>query len=448
MKVFNKKLKITIILCFSIILLLFLNNFNLHHKISNKYKVVLDTKMLQNKIDSLQNGDTLTIPKGTYNISQLILKDKNNIKIKGLCTLYQTSGIKDNWSYNHVLSQQPTLVIKNCNNIKIEDISIRNKYEAIYIENSPNTTISNVKIDGQNLSTFSGIFINSSKVKIKNCKIENCSTKPKWDGNRNTYTTAGGNGIQISTSKYIYIENNEIVNNAMNGVFVFASSYTYINNNKINSNGMSGIQIAFASGDKALLSKNYKILNNTIENNYSDGIDINNRSNILITSIKAEIINNHLNNNGFINNHQTQDGSGIATLIGIKDVLLKNNITYNCSRAGIYMYKVNNINITSNNIEKLQNTKDEGIYVEDSKNIYITNNTIKTANKEGIKLFGIVDNIIISKCNISTTSAALSLPTNTKYNNVIIKDNILKTGKMINNVVDLTNNYISQLKIK
>src|SRR5690606_22477598 len=106
-----------------------------------------------------------------------------------------------------------------------------------------------------------------------------------------------------------------------NGVFTHSTPDVEVSNNHIYNNGMSAIQVAFGTGG---IEKNYQFRGNIMEGNAADAIDINNRSLEKYLDINCLIEDNTSRNNGFVRGKSTPDGSGIATLINVSGVNLRN----------------------------------------------------------------------------------------------------------------------------
>src|SRR5690606_37510450 len=121
-----------------------------------------------------------------------------------------------------------------------------------------------------------------------------------------------------------------------------------IDRNRISHNGMSAVQIAFVS---AALEKKFTITNNRFEHNAADAIDINNRTSHQAVSIDGLIASNYSVNNGFVNESGTPDGSGIATLINVSDVVIRNNRSLKNNRPALYLENCGNIDFDSNHTD-------------------------------------------------------------------------------------------------
>lgn len=402
----------------------------LNDNINNISKVA--TKDLKKSFNDINDGETLVIS-GDFTVDQIAIRNKKNVTLKFKGTISQKVTVKDDYSYDHALSNQPLFVIENCENIIIEDYKALPQYEGIYINNS-SATIRGGKIDGQHKSTFNAFHVYSKKdVIIDGVTIENCGVMPVWNGSVNPYAM-GGHGFHLSVSEHITIQNCVARNNAMNGIFLFACSNITLTNNLCERNGMSGIQIAFG-GDYCT---NYKVINNTCLDNFSDGLDINNGTDTT-HRINAVIQGNIFKNNGFMGQYVTQDGSGVATLVNVTDVTIIGNECYNPARSGLYIRKCSNINISSNIIEKINNVS-ENVYLENCKDMIITGNKFSSVG-EGVKFYGNNKNIRIVN-NTIIADSSLVLPNEIGLDNVVVENNYMELKTSINCQVDLINNII------
>ena len=396
------------------------------------------TTTLQAKINALTDGDTLWI-RGIYKVSQLNLTGKKNIKIDGNGTIIQSLPLSEigTCSMEHPCSFKALLSIDDCDDVTIGKVTLNPIHEAIYVVNSRDTLIHKTKIDGKHTSKFSGIFINSDDVTVSRCSIKNCGTLPVWDGTKNPYAYC--HGVAGSVCSNIKILNCNIRGNGENGVYTFACSHVTVKGNDIVGNGMSGIQFAFASPNLVTYT-HYKVLNNIIEDNYSDGLDINNTTNIIVDA-HVIIKGNHFKHNGFMGNNKTQDGSGIATLTYVKNIIIEDNDCYDSNRFGLYMNICENVRVGINNVDNVNGTGG-GILIENSSNILLNGININTIG-EGIKIYGTLKDITITNCKVVTDGLSLVLPsTNTIYDNIKIDNNTFIGNGNVNGVINMSNCYI------
>ena len=392
--------------------------------------------------NTIEDGETILI-KGDFTVDQIKLNEKNNVTLLFDGLIKQQPTVTDTYTYEHCLSNQPLLVIKRCENITIKNYKCEPVHEGVYIEDSSGQVLGG-KIDGLGTSKFNGFHIYHTsktykgKLLIDGMKVVSCGTMPVWDSvnNKNPFAM-GGHGIHLSSAKYVTITNCLCEENAMNGIFLFASRDVSILNNIIENNGMSGIQIAF--GGSKDMTQNYRIIGNSILNNYADGLDINNNTGDS-RIIELVLEGNLFKNNGFMNGNVTQDGSGIATLVGVGGCSITGNRCFNSARTGIFIVNCEDIVINGNTVRKSNNIA-QLVYINNSSFVTINGNNFYGSG-EGIKLDRKVENITIKGNNIFA-SCGLVLPNETEYFLVSASENTITSGMTINAVIDLINNNLN-----
>lgn len=364
----------------------------------------------QTFLNNLENNKSVIINTEITG-SNYLLRNKENLNI-----VFNANCIHENNStfiptQDNPISNDGFLIISNCNNIVIDGLNIISKYEGIIIKDCNNITIRNISIQGGSKSKGNSISISGSKkIVCNNINVKNHGVMPTYDtlNKRNNYSV--GHGIGVYLSDNVTVENSYFYRVCQNGLYTYASRNITFNNNHIEECGMSGVQIAFGVGDE----NNFYVINNTITNNYSDGIDIFNAMSKR-WDISCVIQNNNLTGNGFFNCDKakiTQDGSGIATLINLSGVNISNNKSVNSSRTGIHIDNCENISCSNNTIKR-ENYGDGGVlYIGRSKNILIDNMYMYytlEVNEHAIALdtnYGDLSNIIISNSYLYTKTSA------------------------------------------
>src|SRR5690606_19579304 len=151
-----------------------------------------------------------------------------------------------------------------------------------------------------------------------------------------------GTGIRVQTCQQIRIQNSHIHRNAENGIFLHSCENVDIRRNNIHRNGMSGIQVAFGSLG---IERNYRITGNDLVGNAADAIDINNPETSKTVDISAYIAENSSSSSGLVKGSSTRDGSGIATLVGVKQVTVKDNRSQRSNRPAVYIRGCDSVNV-------------------------------------------------------------------------------------------------------
>ncbi len=134
--------------------------------------------VLQALIDLSTDGSTIVIPKGVYDVSQININGKNNIKIYGNGAILRGTNVSADGIFN----------INNCSNILIEDLTFTYK-------NKPANFLA-----GKALCIKAHDY---SFIRINNCKFDSFSNVAIWaDKAKDDNGVAGG-----TTSRPIVIEN-------------------------------------------------------------------------------------------------------------------------------------------------------------------------------------------------------------------------------------------------
>lgn len=424
-------------------------NINIFENLNNKINYLIPSSLtnLQETLTNVINGNSLIL-NGSYVGETFTIENKENITIIGSATLKQQIEGNLKPSYENPTSNKALLKIVNCKNIKIIGLNFLNKYEAIDILSSENVIVDSCKIDGNNnTSTFNASVVRDSKnVTFSKCNIINCGTMPTYNTLEKINVYSLGNGISGYLSSGITVVDCKVICCGQNGVYTYACNNVTVKNNYIENNGMSGIQFAFAFGTE----KGYIVDGNTIINNYSDGLDINNTiaQNINIDCI---ISNNIYENNGWFNkdkNKITQDGSGIATLVNVSNVNGINNMVSDCCRTGLYISNCNNIDIKGK-INKSKYGVGTLLYVGGCENVNVELNGEHYCVDDNAIAFDSTykanKNVKIKNSNIfSDTMLCFYTKGTKKQENISIEDSIMRTRKSSNGIGnDISFNNVS-----
>ncbi|QNL50202.1 right-handed parallel beta-helix repeat-containing protein [Olivibacter sp. SDN3] len=300
-----------------------------------------ETADIQALIDRAKIGDTVIIGKGDHYVRTLYLREGIHIESRGWLKQLPSDSMV-NFSIEKQYSSYPLLYGKNLKDVSLS-LKAETRNEAIHLDSCENVKVENsyFKGDFTKVKSFAGIYLLACRgVRIENSKIANYGV-PRED----THHYQPGTGIRIQSCQNIQIRDNEIFKNGENGVFFHASKDVELVNNRIHHNGMSGIQIAFGS---AGVERNYKIVENRLEENAADGIDINNMNERRLVDLNAHIARNFSKANGWVNGKKTPDGSGIATLVGVSNVMVSDNKSLNNNRPALYIRSCDRIQAQGN----------------------------------------------------------------------------------------------------
>lgn len=385
-----------------------------------------DTEAIQKTIHEAASGDTVYIPEGKYLVSTLKLKSGVHIKGEGLLV----QKIPDKAEEFTPSRQNSSAPLFRGNNIADVYLAVRAqaKNEAVYLSGSKNITIANSFLEGDatKVKSFAGILLYyCENVRIKDSSISHFGAPRKRP---DIYQP--GTAIRILSSRDVRVTKNRIFKNGENGVFTHSTPDVEVSNNHIYNNGMSAIQVAFGTGG---IEKNYQFRGNIMEGNAADAIDINNRSLEKYLDINCLIEDNTSRNNGFVRGKSTPDGSGIATLINVSGVNLRNNIAEGNNRPALYIESCDLIQASGNKADnQLEVVLDFGelVLVE---NTFTKLSLLSNVNGKKLRLTG---NILVS----------LSLPNGIKVDSLIMKQNTISNASLNFNMkgnVQLLGNTIS-----
>lgn len=361
------------------------------------------TEAIQALINQAKEGETVYFPVGEYQIRTILLKSGVNILAEGILKHHPSAKVGE-YSIEKQNSPNPLILGNGVKNVAIS-IKGESKNEGIYLLKSEQVTIFNTELSGDStkLRAYPGILtFQCSGVEIANTKIHHFGMPRK---ETNSYQP--GTGVRIMSSNTISIHDSEIYKNGENGVFIHGSRKVEVINNVIRHNGMSAIQVAFGNSGKEM---DYNFSYNILEENASDAIDINNRSKEKAKNIACVIVKNITCGNGFVNGKSTPDGSGIATLINISNVILYKNEAYRNNRPAIYVESCGLIlakeNWADNQVEITQDLEEIALV----KNRFSSINLIANTKAQKIHL-------------LSNELGSLSLPNGIQVDEFLVEDN-------------------------
>lgn len=288
------------------------------------------TEAIQHVIDLATEGDTVFFPEGNYLVRTILLRSGVNIHAEGIIKHHESAKAGE-YSIEKQNSPNPLILGQGVKNVSIS-IKGESKNEGIYLLKSHQIRIYNTELvgDSTKLRAFPGIMtFQSSGIEIANTKIHHFGM-PRTE----THSYQPGTGIRIMSSNTVSIHGSEIYKNGENGIFIHGSRKVEVHENVIHHNGMSAIQVAFGNSGK---ETDYNFSNNILDENASDAIDINNRSKEKAKDIECVISKNITCGNGFVKSESTPDGSGIATLINVSNIVIYKNEAYGNNRPAIYV---------------------------------------------------------------------------------------------------------------
>src|SRR5690606_27330738 len=369
-----------------------------------------DTDAIQEAISQASTGDTVDIPAGAYLVRALGLKSGVSIKGDGML-IQRIEGEKEEVTNDKQNSSAPLFRGHGLQNVYLA-VKAQTVYEAAYFSASKNIIIENSTLigDPSNPRSFSGLlFYDCEDVRIQNSTLRYFGAPRELP-----HVYQRGTAIRILSSSIIKIKECEITDNGENGIFLHDTPDVEVTKNLINKNGMSAIQVAFGSTGR---EKNYLISQNRMEENAADAIDINNRSNRPYWDINCHIEGNISRNNGYVKGLSTPDGSGIATLINLSGVTMRNNTAEGNNRPALYVENCGYIyaegNKADNQIEVV--LQFDELILED--NAFSSVNLL--ANADG-KLLKLTHNRLYS----------MSLPNGIKVDSLILHKNLIAQASL------------------
>ena len=270
-------------------------------------------------------------------------------------------------------------------------------FETIQIDNDFITLDSNGRALTGNGSGF-GINISGlNNVTAKNANVKNfsngimISASNSINLENSSITENKDDGIEVSSSNEILIQDSSIISNANNGIFATGSNFIKIINSNINFNKDDGVDIR--SGN------NNNLTNNTILSNSNDGIHAEGLSN---TRIEGNEV--HFNKN---------DGVHVT---GSNNMEIINNSAFNNSNNGFYLSGSNSNRIEMNMAEF---NKNDGLHIVIDNSI-IVENSIRANLNNAIFLDGNTNMLVDN--NINGTMFITSSTANSIYNNNFLND--------------------------
>ncbi|WP_051292852.1 right-handed parallel beta-helix repeat-containing protein [Olivibacter sitiensis] len=365
-----------------------------------------DTKRLQSLIDKAQPGDTVLIPRDTFYVKTLHLK--NGVSIKSMGLLKQVDSLEEElYAIAYQRSSTPLFLGEDVQGIYLS-FNAETKHEALVLENCKNIDIANVQAKGDStrFRSFSGMyFARCDSITVSDSEIAYYGQE-----RQHIKSYQPGTGIRMQTSDHISIKGNTIHHNGENGIFAHSSRDVVIDSNLIHHNGMSGIQVAFGSVGR---EKNYIIRHNVLKENAADAIDINNPNTEKLVQLEALIEGNTSEGNGWVKGHSTPDGSGIATLVGLQKIRVRKNKSSKSNRPAIYVRGCDNIEATNNQADNVAEI------VGDLGNIKLQKNTLA-----GVRLLASVK---AKRLELDSNDIHhLSLPSGIAVDSFIVRSNELK----------------------
>lgn len=303
-----------------------------------------DTEFVQTLINQATSGDTVTLPdrNRTYHLRTIRLKDGVSLKSEGIIRQLPPR-VPEDFTWAKQYSDYPLFYGNKVDDIHISFREAHTYGEALRLDSCERITIHHAKAigDSSKLQSFAGIYVcHSRAIHMDRLEVAGYGEKRK---SPDYYQR--GTGIRIQTCQDIRIRNSHIHDNAENGIFLHSCEGVDIDGNAIHRNGMSGIQVAFGSLG---IECNYRITHNNLVDNAADAIDINNPDTSRTVAIKAYIVGNTSKGNGWVKGDRTRDGSGIATLVGLKQVLVKNNRSEHSNRPAVYIRECDSVRVIDN----------------------------------------------------------------------------------------------------
>lgn len=303
---------------------------------------------IQSILNNAESGDTVNFLGKLYTNIQLTINKALNI-VTGVGTVLSGSSS----------SNSAVISIKGSQSsgTKISGFTINATGTGILMNNTSKVTISN---DNVGSTKGTAVIVNkSSSITIKNDTISNSVTGINVTGSKGTKITSStiknnkGDGITVENSVNTSINKDKITSNAKRGIKIYKSTSTTVNGSTIEHNGNYS-NVGIPSDESAVYmhgsnnvkitnskicnnsqgvttrdSSNVNIANNTINDNYADGVIIGGYAkNILITC-------NYLQRNANGVNLNYNSGGNVTVLTNvISDSIERSTIPYQIEDTG------------------------------------------------------------------------------------------------------------------
>ena len=325
----NAKNKITLLFLLVISLSMYVTSLEPVSAANISINSSMNNSQIQTVLDNATSGDTINFIGSLYENIQLIINKTLNIVTSTGTTLTGSNPESAVFLING----------SKASGTKISGFNITGSNLGILINNTSNVTIS---CDNVNTINGTAIVVNKSTGTIlKDNSMKNSSTGINISGSANTKLTgnlvAGNqNGVNIKNSVNTTLNNTQIINNAVRGVGIYNSANISIDNSTIEGNGNNSTAGTYSDEGAVYLksSNGIKISGSQIKEN-SQGITTEDSSQITI------------NNNTIDDNY----GEGILLNGSAKDISIKNNdLERNGNGIALNYNTSENISITGNMI--------------------------------------------------------------------------------------------------
>lgn len=303
-----------------------------------------DTKYIQDLIDEAKPGDTVKLSKRIYYAHSIRLKSGVGLSTDGTIRQLPPDTVED-CNLTKQYSKYPLFFGDHIEKVYLR-FNAETYGEAVYLRNSSDIVVEKTKMTGDStkLHSFAGMYL----LQCNNIKLDSLELSYYGKSRLNCETYQRGTGVRFQTCEKIALNNSKIHHNGENGIFFHSCSDVDVQHNDIHDNGMSGIQVAFGSIG---IERNYTISYNNLYTNAADAIDINNPDMTRRIDLHALIEGNISQDNGWVNQNKTRDGSGIATLVGLKNVIVRNNKSTRSNRPSIYLRECDLVEVRNNDAD-------------------------------------------------------------------------------------------------
>lgn len=253
-------------------------------------------KELQTKLIEANNGDTIQLPEGTFNMpGGLSMEGKENILIKGAGT------DKTFISFKGQTTGAEGIKISNCTGVTLAGFTVQDaKGDGIKLQKVNGLTITNVKAEWTGKPSEKNGGYGLYPVQCRNVLIDSCTAIGASDAGiyvgqseniivRNCKAFHNVAGIEIENSSYADVYNNEAWENT-GGVLIFdlpdlpvkRGTQARVFNNNIHNNNHSNFApkgnivatTPLGTGMLLLAAKQVEVFGNKIDNNRTAGIAV------------------------------------------------------------------------------------------------------------------------------------------------------------------------------